>query len=364
MDKKRIVFTVTNDLVTDQRMIRICNSLQHAGYQVTLVGRLRSSSTELPKQVFKQHRLVCTYQSGPLFYLEFNLRLLFWLLTNTFDIYGAVDADTILPCTLASGIKQKKMVFDAHEYYTEVPELCKRPIVKAIWQQVLNACVSKAKLAYTVGGELANLFAAQFGIPFFVVHNMPVKKQYQVGDKPQKIVWYQGDLNEGRGLEETILACKGLPVQLHIAGDGLLKKQLTQLVEQHQLTNQVTFVGKIKPHELHAYTQRAWVGINVLAPQSLSYQYSIANKFFDYVQAHVPSICANFIEYQKLNAQHEVALLCGCTSNEIREKLVYLLNNETKYNQLVQNCAEAAKQWVWEGEEVKLLSLYQTVCNE
>lgn len=30
MSKKRLVFTVTNDLVYDQRMIRICTSLQQA----------------------------------------------------------------------------------------------------------------------------------------------------------------------------------------------------------------------------------------------------------------------------------------------------------------------------------------------
>ena len=35
---KRIVFTVTNDLTYDQRMHRICTTLQDAGYQVTLVG--------------------------------------------------------------------------------------------------------------------------------------------------------------------------------------------------------------------------------------------------------------------------------------------------------------------------------------
>lgn len=364
MDKKRIVFTVTNDLVTDQRMIRICTTLQNAGFDVTLVGRIRSSSIELGKQVFQQHRIYCSFQKGPLFYLEFNLRLLLWLLAKRFDVFSAVDADTILPCTLSAILKQKKLFFDAHEYYTEVPELCNRHVIKAIWQQVLSACMSKVNLAYTVGAELGKLFSAQYGIPFYVIHNMPVKKALQVGDKSQKIVWYQGDLNEGRGLEELVLACKELPVQLHIAGDGLLKEQLLQLVEQHQLSKQVTFLGKIKPQDLHDYTQNAWVGINVLAPQSLSYQYSVANKFFDYVQAQVPSICANFVEYQKLNAQHEVALLCDCTVDKIREKIVYLLNNETKYNQLVQNCTEASKYWIWEGEAQKLTSLYKAACNE
>ncbi len=364
MDKKRIVFTVTNDLVTDQRMIRICNTLQDAGYQVTLVGRIRPSSLSLSSHSFTQHRLNCTFQKGALFYAEFNIRLLFWLLFNPTDIIGAVDADTILPCTLVSILRHKKLTFDAHEYFTEVPELQNKSVIKSIWQQVLTACVHKATRAYTVGGELANLFSQQYGVPFAVVHNMPTQKTTEIVDKHTKIVWYQGDLNEGRGLEETILACKGLPVQLHIAGDGLLKQQLMQVVEEHNLTHQVTFLGKIKPEELHVYTQKAWLGVNVLASTSLSYQYSVANKFFDYVQAHVPSICADFVEYKKLNAQYEVARLSACSVAEIRSHITYLLNNETAYQQLVTQCKEAAKHWVWEHESKKLLELYQQVCND
>lgn len=364
MDKKRIVFTVTNDLVTDQRMIRICNTLHHAGYQVTLVGRERPSSLPLSSHPFSQYRLVCKFQRGALFYLEFNLRLLFWLLSHAFDVYSAVDADTILPCTLVSIIKQKTLVFDAHEYFTEVPELTYKPIVKAIWQQVLNACVQKAKAAYTVGNELADLFSKQYGIPFRVIHNMPVKKQTTIGDKSSKIVFYQGDLNEGRGLEETILACEGLPVQLHIAGDGLHKQQLMELVAEHHLTQQVTFLGKVKPEELHTYTQKAWLGLNVLAPHSLSYQYSVANKFFDYVQAYVPSICADFIEYQKLNKQFQVARLSDCSVSSIRSHIQYLLENETVYQQLVSNCKVAAAQWTWEHESKKVVQLYQQVCHD
>ena len=38
--KKKIIFTVTNDLVYDRRMIRIGESLGTEGYEVVLVGRV------------------------------------------------------------------------------------------------------------------------------------------------------------------------------------------------------------------------------------------------------------------------------------------------------------------------------------
>lgn len=50
-------------------------------------------------------------------------------------------------------------------------------------------------------------------------------------------------------------------------------------------------------------------GINLLTDEGLSYRYSLANKFFDYVHAGIPQICIAFPEYKKLNVEHEVALL-------------------------------------------------------
>lgn len=364
MDRKRIVFTVTNDLVTDQRMNRICTTLHNAGYHVTLVGRVKKVHKNLTDQVYSQHRIQCIFHSGPLFYLEYNLRLFLWLIGNSFDAYCAIDADTILPNTLASIIKNKKLIFDAHEYYTEVPELIHRPIIKAIWQHVLDACVGKAKLAYTVGDELANIFTCQYQIQFHVIRNMPTSKITETYANTNKIVWYQGDLNEGRGLEETLIACANLPVQFHIAGDGLLREKLKQLASTLNITDKVIFHGRIDASSLHYYTQKAWLGINVLSDESISYQNSIANKFFDYVQAHVPSVCAGFVEYQKLNKQFDVSVFSAYSAVSIEKSIRTLLNNEAQYQQLKENCKLAAKEWIWEKESVKLINLYKRVFDD
>ena len=65
---KRIVLTVTSDPAYDQRMIRICTSLQSAGYDVFLIGRLRPASTDLPARPFLQRRIRQRIDSGKAFY--------------------------------------------------------------------------------------------------------------------------------------------------------------------------------------------------------------------------------------------------------------------------------------------------------
>ncbi|HRB68220.1 MAG TPA: hypothetical protein PLO32_10550, partial [Chitinophagales bacterium] len=70
----RIICTVTNDLVYDQRMQRICTSLQNNSYAVELVGRKLSNSPSLQAHNFQQTRLNCWFTKGVLFYAEFNIR--------------------------------------------------------------------------------------------------------------------------------------------------------------------------------------------------------------------------------------------------------------------------------------------------
>ena len=76
----RAVFCVTNDLNTDQRMIRICGTLQSNGWDVELIGREKRESASLLKRSYKQTRLKCWFEKGKLFYLEYNLRLFWYLL--------------------------------------------------------------------------------------------------------------------------------------------------------------------------------------------------------------------------------------------------------------------------------------------
>ena len=124
---KKIILAVTNDLSYDQRMHRICGSLARAGYRVELVGRQLPWSKPPAERPYRQTRLACRLTEGKGFYLEYNLRLLFYLLTSRFDAVCAVDLDTIVPAWIAGRLKGAFLVYDAHEYFSEVPEVVGRP---------------------------------------------------------------------------------------------------------------------------------------------------------------------------------------------------------------------------------------------
>ena len=124
---KRIYFTVTNDLIYDQRMHRICTTLAENGYDITLVGRELPSSLPLAEKKFRQERIHCFWKKGKFFYTEYNIRLFFFLLLKKMDAICAIDLDTIIPCLYISKWKKITRIYDAHEFFSELKEVISRP---------------------------------------------------------------------------------------------------------------------------------------------------------------------------------------------------------------------------------------------
>lgn len=365
MKKRKIIFTVINDLTYDQRMIRICKSLVKNQYEVLLVGRKLASSEPLQPKIFQQKRLNCFFQKGKFFYLEYNLRLLLFLLRNKFDAVCAIDLDTILPAFYVSKWKSKKLIYDAHEFFTEVPEVVERPMVKNIWEWVGKKTIPTCTYCYTVGFGLAKVLGKKYNTGFEVIRNMPEYNELKNERKKSQIpiILYQGALNIGRGLEQIIDAMEEIKdAELWLVGEGDISDLLREKTKQLHLHDKVKFLGYLMPDELRELTPQATIGINLLKNNSLNYYYSLANKTFDFVQAAVPAIHMDFPEYQNLMEEKEVGILINDLEKEtIIEAVNILLHNSEMYQELEKNCLEARQIWTWDKEEKKLIEFYKRV---
>ena len=361
MDRKlkRISFTVVNDLSYDQRMQRICSTLAEAGYEVTLLGRRLPGSKPLPGFSFGTRRLRLLFKKGKLFYLELQIRYLLYLLFHPVDIYGAVDLDTLLPNVWAARLRRKKLVYDAHEYFTEVPEVIRRPGIKKVWEKVADYGIPKCDLAYTVGPELAAILEKRYGIPFGCVRNVPYRRPVtEINEPKDPLILYQGALNEGRCLEQLMEAVQDLPVNVWIAGEGDLSQSLREKAGSLGLNEKVRFLGYLSPDELSALTPKAWLGFNVLENKGLSYYYSLANKCFDYLQAGVPSLQSPFPEYRKLAKEYPAFIFADPDANSINDTIRVLLDNPSGYTRMQEACLKAAETLNWEEEKKQLYKLY------
>ena len=102
------------------------------------------------------------------------------------------------------------MVYDAHEYFTELEEVITRPFVHKVWSKVESYCVPRIKHFYTISDGYAELFRKAYNKHFEVIRNVPVKRDLPIAQTSEKFIIYQGALNIGRGLEESLLAMKNI----------------------------------------------------------------------------------------------------------------------------------------------------------
>ncbi len=359
---RRLFFAVTNDLNYDQRMIRICTSLAEAGYAVTLIGRRWANTPALVPRPFAQKRLFCFTRTGKLSYLEYNLRLFFYVLFKKADAVCAIDLDTILPFYYISKLKRLPRVYDAHELFCEMKEVVTRPAVYRVWKWVEKHTVPHFKYGYTVNDAIANEFNRLYQVQYEVVRNVPVLHPIAIPGKPEKYILYQGAVNEGRSFETLIPAMKHVHARLIICGDGNFMENARQLVQEHGLQEKVIFRGKILPADLRQYTLNAWAGVTLFENNGMNNYHSLGNRFFDYLHAGLPQLCVNYPAYQEINNKYQIAVLINDLRPEtIAGGLNELLNNINLYNQLQQNCLQAREAINWQQEEKKLLEFYKNI---
>lgn len=357
---RKIILTVTNDLTYDQRMQRICTSLAEAGYEVELVGRELSTSIPLDKFPFSQVRLSCWNTKGKLFYLEYNIRLFFYLLFHRADIICAIDLDTLVAGYYAARIKGAKVVYDAHEYFPEVPEVVRRTGIQKIWRWVERTFTPKVDLVYTTTQSISETFEKEYKRPVYTIRNLPVLEDLPTAAAEKPYLLYQGALNEGRGLEHLIEAMNDIDIDLYLVGDGDITAQLKEQTKASRLESRIHFLGFRKPAELKQITAQAYIGLNLLEAKGLSYYYSLANKFSDYIHAGIPQICINFPEYRRINDQYNIALLIeNLEQDTIKTAILRLIKDKKKYNEFKENCLVCRQDLNWQNEGKKLISLYE-----
>lgn len=361
---KRLVFTVTNDLSFDQRMQRICGTLADNGFNVTLIGRRKWSSLKLLPQNYRQVRILCVFQSGKLFYLEYNAKLFLRLLFTQFDSVCAIDLDSILPAYVASKLKGKRLIYDAHEYFTEMEEIVSRPTIKKAWLGLEKFMMKRIDRAYTISDGYAALFKQHYNKDFKVIRNVPIlNKPLDFNPQIERFIQYQGVLNVGRGIEEAIDAMQQIDeCKLRIFGDGPMSNVLKERVRDRSLQQKVSFMGMVRPEELRIQTSTAWLGLTLFSETGLHHRHSLANRFFDYLHAGIPQIAMDYPEYRAFNEKYGVAILIKeLTATAIVEAVKSLYYDELQYERMKTNCLWASRENCWERESVKLIAFYQSL---
>ena len=313
--RMRVIVSVTNDLSTDQRVDKTCRSILSWGHEVEAIGRSQSDNTPLARP-YGHERMELIFRKGPLFYAEYNLKLYFNLKKQQADVFIANDLDTLLATYMAAKAKGIPLIYDSHEYFTEVPELQGR-WAKKVWTAIETRIFPKLKYVYTVNESIAKAYHDKYKVPVKVLRNLPQTKRIEKRKTREelglpldkKILILQGaGINVNRGGEELIEAMTLLPSEfmLLVIGAGDVYDDLVQRAKKLGLKDKVRFYPRMPYVEMMQYTLNADIGLTLDKDDNLNYQFSLPNKLFDYIAAGIPVFSSRLVELERIINQYDI----------------------------------------------------------
>jgi len=367
----KTVICVTNDVVADQRLYRIVTSLTGINSTILVIGRKRLIAELKDGYPCKVVLMNLPFSKGFLFYASYNIALFWRLLRVDASVMVAIDLDTLPAVYLASRVKRVPVIYDCHEYFTEVPELINRKFVRKVWLLIESLLLPRINYSCTVSSSIAREYKLKYGLNMEVVRNLPIRfrdnnntNSELVKFQGKKII-YQGSLNVGRGLEMAISAMEYLPsVHIIIAGTGDIEAELKELTNRKGLNERVHFVGRISPLTLHHITKLADLGISLEEASCLSYYFSLPNKLFDYIQAEIPVLVSDMPEMAGVVKTYNVGNVCKAdNAAELAAIIEDMLFDEAGNAIWKENLIYAAGELCWEKEEHKLIKIFNDSCK-
>lgn len=303
-------------------------------------------------------------------YAEFNVKLFFYLLFKEGTIFNANDLDTLPANYLVTLLKNKKLVYDSHEYFTEVPEVQHRPVVKKVWEAIEKIMLPRANEVYTVNDSLARIFSEKYNRYIGVIRNLPLtqnslsfrhsKKELGLPDDKNIIILQGAGINVDRGAEELVSSMKHLDnFYLVIVGSGDVFPKLETLIKKNELSEKIKITGRLPYEQMMEYTAIADLGLSLDKDTNPNYRFSLPNKFFDYLRAETPVLTSDLPELKSLIEKYEIGdTIDSHDPKDIAKKIESIFRNRQALNIWQENTKMAIQELSWENEEQKLLRIY------
>lgn len=384
LKKVKVCILLTNDFKNDARVRNEARSLVQAGFDVTVLATLSPSTPASENwQGVEVLRIIPPFQKNiknPFirklrnFMILINIQRIFAKKAAEIkaDIYHANDLDTLYAAHKAATINKSKLIYDSHEFWTELyfTEKMRYPgekllskIVNHLWKILERRLIKKADKVITVNPLIADELSQRYNISIpNVIYNYPQKLKNilpkQLIKTEKKIIIYQGAITSHRGLPELIHSMtQVVNGVLVLLGAGEQKSYLRQIVEREALEKKVFFHAAVPYDELLRYTKGADIGIISIKPTCLHNKLCSPNKLFEYMMAGLAVAASDLPFLREVIVKNKIGQLFNpCDPKSIAKTLNQMINNEEQLNIYKKN--SASKNYIWQIEEKKLIKIY------
>lgn len=286
------------------------------------------------------------------------------------DIYHSNDLNTLPQGIICSKfrLKPKKLVYDSHEvqtsrtgYNPKTIKLFESFMIKFVDEMMVENHTRAKKNEELYGFYPKTLY--NYSELYNIEEKPDVDLHAELGlPKDEKILLYQGGLQQGRGLELLIkMMPKVKEGTLVFLGAGKLEKTLKEMAAQSSESDRIKFIEKVHFKALPSYTKQAYLGFQVLQNICFNHYSASSNKLFEYIMAHVPVVSCNFPEVKAVVDQGVGISVDSHDINQIAEAVNRLVADEKLRDQYSEKCKEIKHIYNWENEKQKLLDVYNAL---
>ena len=369
------VHVYPSDLNNASRMLKIARTLEELGLfdSICLVGAGGRDGV-VERSVTDRVKIVLLGNSNtPAGLVKKIARFLAWYV-KVYRYFGSqkivcINAHSLscLPLCVLLKIKTGgKLIYDPHELETETTE--STGIRRHAARVVENVCIRFADHVIVVSGSIADHYAQRYRIRRpTVVLNAPTTIPMQtttllrdeLGIDPSAVIFlYLGVVGAGRGVDRLLAAFRERTDKravLVIVGYG---PQFDVLREESATVDQIFFRDAVPPSEVTLYSSSADVGVALIEPICLSYEYCLPNKLFEYGMSGLPCLVSDVTEMRDYVRENKCGfVLTSMSAREINGVVDRILNSDL--SSLSVASYTAATQHAWEVQEKTLTRVYR-----
>lgn len=259
-----------------------------------------------------------------------------------------------------------KVAFDLEDWHSAdllAEARNKRPI--SLLQKVESIALKNGLFCTTTSNVLAQKLAQIYSCkqPAVIYNTFPVQikllKKEKKFSHPLKLFWFSQTVGPGRGIEEFISLLKSInnSLELHLLGNVDLKyrQYLTSAMPgQHSLFFHILVSATELPEKIANFD----IGLAIELAEPPSRNYTITNKFFQYLQAGLPVIATETAGQKEAFEKFSPGIMIphNLASDHIK-KLENWLNDPSALRNAKSAANTSAMFYSWENESKKLLNL-------
>lgn len=187
--------------------------------------------------------------------------------------------------------------------------------------------------------------------------NESVRNEYVLGD----YAFYLGRLSKEKGILNLIEAIGDIPnAKLLIAGDGPERERIEAYISEHKLDGRITLLGYQNQDSIHKYiTNSRFVVIPSICNENCPYS------VLEAMEIGKPIVASRIGGIPELIADGENGYLYKADDiNELKEKLMLMLDNDDKVNRFAQKSRELYESYYSpDSYYIELIKIYNKVMS-